>query len=77
MFATVAAGEANGGYRSIFEAAQHMARLKDDVYRPIAANKAVYDRLYAEYSRLHDYLGRGENDVIKLLRRIREEALVS
>ena len=44
-----------------------MARLKDEVYRPIPANRETYDVLYREYLRLHDYFGRGENDVMKTL----------
>jgi L-ribulokinase len=73
MFGAVAAGRAAGGYDSIFEAAQHMAQLKDEVYRPIAEHTVVYDRLYAEYARLHDYFGRGENDVMKRLKAIKAE----
>jgi len=73
MFGAVAAGTEAGGYDSIFEAAQHMARLKDDVYRPIAEHAAVYDKLYADYTRLHDYFGRGENDVMKRLKALRIE----
>jgi L-ribulokinase len=68
MFGAVAAGRAAGGYDSIFEAAQHMAGLKDEVYVPIAQHKAVYDEIYAEYVLLHDYFGRGENDVMKRLK---------
>ena len=34
---------------------------------------AVYDKLYAEYNTLMDYFGRGGNDVMKRLNRIREE----
>ena len=48
--------------------------LKDEVYRPIPEHKAVYDQLYAEYVRLYDYFGRGENDVMKTLKRIKAEA---
>lgn len=71
MFGAVAAGRAEGGYDSIFEAAQYMARLKDEVYKPIAEHRAVYDELYAEYERLHDYFGRGENDVMKRLKTLK------
>jgi L-ribulokinase len=71
MFGAVAAGSAAGGYDSIFEAAQRMARLKDEVYRPIVQHKAVYDRIYGEYVRLHDYFGRGENDVMKHLKALK------
>ena len=74
MFGAVAAGRDAGGYDTIVEAAQHMARLKDEVFTPIAAHSAVYDQLYAEYVRLHDYFGRGENDVMKRLKALRAGA---
>ncbi|MGD9318149.1 MAG: ribulokinase [Anaerolineae bacterium] len=71
MFGAVAAGRAAGGYDSIFEAARHMAGLKDEVYVPMADHKAVYDQIYAEYVLLHDYFGRGENDVMKRLKALK------
>jgi L-ribulokinase len=74
MFGAVAAGRAAGGYDSIFEAAQKMARLKDEVYMPILEHQIVYDQLYAEYLHLHDYFGRGENDIMKRLKRIKVDA---
>ena len=73
MFGAVAAGSRAGGYDTIFEAAKHMARLKDEEYQPIPDNRKIYDRLYAEYLRLHDYFGRGENNVMKTLKQIRDE----
>jgi L-ribulokinase len=73
MFGAVAAGEKKGGYDTIGEAAKHMASLKDTVYKPNPGNSVVYDRLYAEYKLLHDYFGRGENDVMKRLRAIKKE----
>jgi len=75
MFGAVAAGQAAGGYDTIFEAARYMAHLKDEVYRPIAENQAVYDQLYAEYVRLHDYFGRGQNDVMKRLKALKQQVL--
>jgi L-ribulokinase len=75
MFGAVAAGKAGGGYDTIFEAARYMARLKDEVFKPIPANQKVYDQLFAEYLRLHDYFGRGENNVMKNLKRIKADAL--
>jgi L-ribulokinase len=75
MFGAVAAGAENGGYASIVEAAQKMARVRDETFKPIPENVAVYDKLYAEYSKLHDYFGRGANDVMKALKAIREEAI--
>jgi L-ribulokinase len=74
MFGAVAAGAAAGGYDSIFDAAQKMARLKPKVFRPVPSSQAVYDRLYSEYVGLHDYLGRGQNDVMKRLKAIKAEA---
>lgn len=46
---------------------------RDEVYRPIPANQKIYDRLFAEYVRLHDYFGRGQNNVMKTLKQIRDE----
>ena len=74
MFGAVAAGRQAGGYDSIFDAAKHMARLKNEVYRPNPACQKIYDQLYAEYLRLYDYFGRGGNTVMKTLKRIRDEA---
>jgi L-ribulokinase len=74
MFGAVAAGIEAGGHRSIEDAARAMARLKDLGYEPIPEHVATYDQLYREYLRLHDYFGRGENDVMKTLRRLRAEA---
>jgi L-ribulokinase len=73
MFGAVAAGSRAGGYDTIFEAARHMASLKDEVYQPIPGNQKIYDRLFAEYLRLHDYFGRGANNVMKTLKQIRDE----
>jgi L-ribulokinase len=77
MFGAVAAGKAAGGYASIFEAARFMSHLKDEVYKPVAAHSQVYDRLFAEYLLLHDYFGRGANDVMKRLKKIKAEAIQS
>ena len=67
MFAAVAAGQAAGGYDNIYDAARNMARLRDEVYHPNPAAHAIYNRLFAEYLQLHDYFGRGTNDVMKRL----------
>ena len=74
MFGAVAAGAARGGYDSVVEAAHKMARVREESFKPIAANVAVYEQLYHEYTLLHDYFGRGENDVMKRLKSIREHA---
>ncbi|OGO27243.1 MAG: ribulokinase [Chloroflexi bacterium RBG_16_54_18] len=74
MHGAVAAGSAAGGYDSIVDASVNMARLREESYYPIAENKAVYDKLFAEYVTLHDYFGRGETDVMKRLKAIKVEA---
>lgn len=73
IFAAHAAGSEAGGYDSLDDAVNAMGKLSDKVYHPIPENQAVYDKLYAEYVLLHDYFGRGENDVMKRLRKIRAE----
>ena len=65
---------AAGLYPSLAAAAKAMGRLRDVVYTPDPASRAVYEKLYAEYVTLHDYFGRGANDVMKRLRRIAAEA---
>jgi L-ribulokinase len=52
-----------------------MAHLKDEAFVPIPENRSVYDRLYAEYVLLHDYFGRGANDVMKRLKALRADVL--
>ncbi|HNX83514.1 MAG TPA: ribulokinase [Bacteroidales bacterium] len=73
MFGAVAAGKADGGFDTIMDAARVMAKVKEQTYRPIGENTAIYDRLFAEYRILHDYFGRGANDVMKRLKAIRKE----
>lgn len=73
IFASVAAGAAAGGYDDIFTAARAMGRTKNLIYTPIPENAAVYDKLFAEYVTLHDYFGRGANDVMKRLKAIKKE----
>jgi len=74
MHAAVAAGPEAGGYATIQDASRSMARLRDVAYEPIPANQAAYEILYREYVRLHDYFGRGENDVMKVLKGMRAQA---
>ena len=71
MFGAVAAGKAAGGFDSIVEAAK-LARIREETFKPIPENVAVYDKLYREYTLLHDYFGRGGNDVMKRLKDIRD-----
>ena len=74
MFGAVAAGAAHGGYDSIFDAAKVMGKVEDKTYRPIPENVEKYRKLYEEFKLLHDYFGRGSNDVMKRLKAIKVEA---
>ena len=69
------AAVAAGAYPDVPAAATAMGRCHRDVYRPDAARADVYDELYAEYVRLHDYFGRGTNEVMYRLRAIRDRVL--
>jgi len=69
------AAVAAGAYPDVPAAAAAMGRVETGVYRPDSARGEVYDELYAEYVRLHDYFGRGENKVMHRLRAIRDRAL--
>ncbi|MGH9395267.1 MAG: ribulokinase [Terriglobia bacterium] len=73
MHGAVAAGRAGGGYDSIFEAARHMAGVQSLVYRPQPRHHETYTRLFREYQTLHNYFGRGENDVMKRLKAIQKK----
>ncbi|MFW5986053.1 MAG: ribulokinase [Halanaerobiales bacterium] len=72
MFGAVTAGKENGGYDNIDEASEHMAHLRDEEYHPLPENEEIYQKIYKEYERLHDYFGRGENDVMKRLKEIKQ-----
>ncbi|WP_370962971.1 ribulokinase [Amycolatopsis sp. cg9] len=63
MHAAVAAGV----HADIRAAAAAMGSVRRAVYRPVPAHAAAYDELYAEYTTLHDYFGRGGNDVMHRL----------
>ena len=73
IFASVAAGKEDGGYDSVFEAARAMGKIKDTVYEPIPENSQRYDALFREYCILHDYFGRGENNVMKHLKAMKQK----
>ncbi|AHG92419.1 Carbohydrate kinase, FGGY (plasmid) [Gemmatirosa kalamazoonensis] len=74
----VVAGTDAGGHDSFDRAMQAMTGVRDTVFEPVPERRAVYDRLYALYRRLHDAFGvPGANgdlyDVMKDLLDIRDE----
>jgi L-ribulokinase len=71
------AAVAAGAYPDVPAAAAAMGRCRREAYLPDSARAEVYDELYAEYTRLHDYFGRGTNDVMHRLRTIRDKTFIS
>jgi L-ribulokinase len=69
------AAVAAGAYPDVPAAAAAMGGKREGVYAPDAASADVYDELYGEYVRLHDYFGRGPNEVMHRLRAIRDRVL--
>lgn len=69
------AAVAAGAYPDIHAASAAMGRRENAVYTPIPDHVAAYDVLYGEYLALHDYFGRGGNDVMHRLRAVRRAAL--
>lgn len=74
IFGAVAAGKKAGGYDNVFEAAEKMSKLKNEVVKPIPKNVDIYKKLYHEYKKLHDYFGEGRNNVMKLLRKLKSDS---
>jgi L-ribulokinase len=52
-----------------------MGAAPGEVYTPIPENVAAYEALFQEYRTLHDYFGRGTNDVMHRLKAIQRSAL--
>lgn len=73
IYASVAAGSKLGGYDDVYEAIGNMGKVDDFVYKPNPENAKTYTKLYEEYKLLHDYFGRGGNDVMKRLKNIAKE----
>ena len=61
------AAVAAGAYPDIVTAGQAMGGRTRDAYTPDLDRADSYDRLYSEYVTLHDYFGRGGNDVLRRL----------
>ncbi len=79
IFGAVCAGKAAGGYDTTQAAQAAMTGVKETVFRPIAANQAVYTELYGLYKRLHDTFGvaghaESLHDVMKRLLEIKTRA---
>ena len=69
------AAAAAGAYADVRSAAAAMGSKQEAAHEPDPDAVAVYDELYAEYKRLHDYFGRGENTVMRKLKAIQRKAV--
>ena len=69
IHAAVAAGE----YPNVNAAAEAMGKVNKHVYTPNEERSLQYDKLYREYVELHDYFGRGTNNVMKRLKQMKRE----
>jgi L-ribulokinase len=65
------AAVAAGVHPDVAAASSAMGRLRRGAYTPDPTRAAAYDELYAEYTRLYDYFGRGTNEVMHRLHAIR------
>ncbi|TFD22155.1 ribulokinase [Cryobacterium sp. TMS1-13-1] len=68
------AAVAAGAYPDVRAAGEAMGKLSQNVYTPDAESATAYDQLFAEYSLLHDYFGRGANDVMHRLKGLKRDA---
>ena len=73
--AAIQAAVAAGAYQDVRAAAAAMGRVERGTHQPNEAAAEVYDQLFAEYTTLHDYFGRGANPVMRKLRSIQRESL--
>jgi L-ribulokinase len=67
------AAVASGHYPNVNAAAEAMGKVNKHVYTPNEDRAAQYDKLYREYVELHDYFGRGTNNVMKRLKQMKRE----
>ena len=67
------AAVAAGVYANVNQAADVMGRVNKHVYTPNEERAKQYDALYREYLELHDYFGRGANNVMKRLKQMKRE----
>jgi L-ribulokinase len=60
-------------YPNVIDAAEAMGNVVKHAYVPNEARSKQYDKLYTEYVELHDYFGRGGNNVMKRLKQLKRE----
>ncbi|HGE70746.1 TPA: ribulokinase, partial [Candidatus Poribacteria bacterium] len=71
IYGAFISGKEQCGYSSLTDAIQSMAHMKNISYKPDKNNMIIYDNIFKEFEKLHDYFGRQYNDVMKKLKSIR------
>lgn len=69
-----AAKEEFTGYKNANDVARHLGKVKKKGFKPIKENVIIYNSLYKEYLHLRDYFGKGENNIMKRLKKIKATA---
>nr|WP_307846321.1 ribulokinase [Actinospica durhamensis] len=72
--AAIHAAVAAGAYPDVVSAGAAMGSRVASAYLPDEGRAKAYDALFAEYLTLHDYFGRGGNDVLRRLHEIKTGA---
>ena len=71
------AAVAAGAYPDVHAAGEVMGRLNENAFTPDEARADAYDALFSEYTLLHDYFGRGGNDVMHRLKAMKRDAFAT
>ena len=68
VFGALVGGKARGGYDDIFEAVGNIGKTKDLCYVPDKDKHDAYGPLFERYSRLYDYFGIEQKDLMHFLK---------
>ena len=60
------------GYQGITDVVQSIGKKKEVIYSPKKENVVIYEQLYQDYKILTEYFGKGGNDVMKRLDKLRK-----
>lgn len=67
----ISAAKDAAGYIGISDITARLGKKANVQFEPNPVNAEIYDKLYKEYIILSDYFGRGQNDIMKHLNRMR------
>lgn len=71
IVAAVAVGEGAGGYDDLREATEKMTKKPLKSYHPKPDIAQIYECLYGEYKKLHDYFGKDATQIMESLRKLK------